>query len=78
MKTTRLSAVLKGQFAHIRRLPEGVLRSHFIRLGIIEGTEIRCLERLPGGTMVLQFRRREVALSADLTEAVWVAVEQAL
>ena len=70
----KLSAISKGNSARIHRLPEGVLRSQFIRLGLMEGAVVECIERLPGGTLVLQHGRQEVALSAELADAILIAL----
>ncbi|MBR9976180.1 MAG: ferrous iron transport protein A [Bacteroidetes bacterium] len=65
-----LGALPKGMRGRIERLPVGDIRSHFIRIGMVEGAVVACLERLPGGTMVLEFSRQEVALSGDLADTI--------
>lgn len=65
-----LGALPKGMRGRIERLPAGDMRSHFIRIGMVEGAVVACLERLPGGTMVLEFSRQEVALSGDLADTI--------
>lgn len=65
-----LGALPKGMRGRIERLPSGDVRSHFIRIGMVEGAIVACLERLPGGTMVLEFSRQEVALSGDLAATI--------
>ncbi len=57
-----LSAVKKGTWVRIHSLPRGVVRAQFIRFGIHEGEKVQCIERLPGGTIVLQKNRQQVAL----------------
>lgn len=69
-----LSALPKGTRGRIVRLPEGEVRSHFIRIGMVEGATIACLERLPGGTIVLEFSRQEIALSGDLAAGIEIVV----
>jgi Fe2+ transport system protein FeoA len=66
----KLNALPKGRSGRIARLPEGEVRSHFIRIGMVEGAIVACLERLPGGTIVLEFSRQEVALSGDLAGSI--------
>lgn len=56
----------------IDRLPTGDIRSQFIRLGLVEGAVVFCLEKLPGGTIVLEFSRQEVALSGDLARSITI------
>jgi Fe2+ transport system protein FeoA len=69
---TRLSSIRKGTRVRIHRLPEGDMRTQFIRIGLLEGALVTCIERLPGGTMVLLHHRQELALSADLADSIWV------
>jgi Fe2+ transport system protein FeoA len=39
----------------------------------LKGEFIRCLERLPGGTMVIEKNRREVAIGMTLAKTIFVA-----
>jgi Fe2+ transport system protein FeoA len=56
-------------------LPEDqLLRSQCIRLGIIIGARFKCIERLPGGTIVLETHRQEIALGRVLAGAIGVAM----
>lgn len=50
----------------------GESRSQFIRIGLMEGAIIECLERLPGGTLVIGQSRQEFALSANLADSITV------
>jgi Fe2+ transport system protein FeoA len=70
MSEMKLSTLRKGMRARIAQLPEGEMRSHFIRIGLMEGAIISCLEKLPGGTVVLGFHHQEVALSGELAESI--------
>ena len=65
-----LGTLPKGMRGRIERLPSGDVRSHFIRIGMVEGAVVACLERLPGGTVVLEFSRQEVARSGDLAASI--------
>ncbi len=69
----KLSQVPSGASVHIAGLPEGSIRHQFIRLGLVEGMRITCLERLPGGTLVISHNRQELALSGDLADQVLIA-----
>jgi Fe2+ transport system protein FeoA len=68
----KLSDVARGAPARISILPDGTLRAQFIRLGLVEGAIVTCLERLPGGTLILLHARQEVALSFELADAIVV------
>lgn len=68
-----LSAVRKGMRVRIEQLPEGEIRSQFIRIGLMEGTIVSCMEKLPGGTIVLELNHQEVALSDELASAIVIS-----
>ena len=71
-KPSLLSSVKTGQFIRIVAVPHGQLRSQFIRLGIHEGVKMQCLERLPGGTIVLKKSRRHIAIGHELAKQIQV------
>ena len=61
----------RGEEAIIGTLPsDEELRSQCIRLGLAPGSTISCIERLPGGTVVLQSARQEIALGRSLAERI--------
>ena len=68
-----LNKIPKGSCVIIVEVPEGKGKSQLIRLGILKGELIRCLERLPGGTVVIEKNRREVAIGAALSKSILVA-----
>ncbi len=68
-----LVSLAKGMRARIEQLPAGEIRSRFIRIGLVEGAIVSCLEKLPGGTVVLEFSRQEVALSGDLARSIEIS-----
>ena len=61
-KLVPLHKIPKGSRVLIVKVPEGKGKSQLIRLGILKGEFIRCLERLPGGTVVIEKNRREIAI----------------
>jgi ferrous iron transport protein A len=72
-KAVPLHTISKGSRVLIVDVPEGKGKSQLIRLGILKGEFIRCLERLPGGTMVIEKNRREVAIGMTLAKSIFVA-----
>jgi ferrous iron transport protein A len=68
-----LSTIIKGSRVLIVEVPEGKGKSQLIRLGILKGEFIRCLERLPGGTIVIEKNRREIAIGVSLAKTIFVA-----
>ncbi len=51
------------------------MKVQLIRLGISEGDRIFCLERLPGGTVVIQKNRQEIALGHELAKQILISEE---
>lgn len=75
MKTTPipLHQVTKGSRLVIIDIPDGRAKEQLIRLGVVKGEFIRCLERLPGGTVVIQKHRQEIAIGVALARSIVVA-----
>ena len=67
--------VKAGNVVRVVSVPRGALRAQFIRLGISEGEKVVCLERLPGGTVVIQKNRQQIALGHKLAAQVVVRLE---
>ena len=72
-KLLPLHKISKGSRAIIMEVPEGKGKSRLIRLGILKGEFIRCLERLPGGTIVIEKNRREIAIGMSLAKLILVS-----
>lgn len=67
--------IRRGDFGTIQSLPENdEVRSQCIRLGICAGASFTCIERLPGGTIVLETNRQEIALGRPLAQAIRVVL----
>lgn len=67
-----LSTVSKGSSLRVIDIPQGVQGTRLIRLGMIRGAFIKCLERLPGGTVVIGINRQEIAIGASLANTILV------
>jgi Fe2+ transport system protein FeoA len=72
-KQISLSDVKRGNFIKILHLPDGLVRTQMIRFGIIEGEIVKCLERLPGGTILIQKNRQEIAIGLQLARNIIVS-----
>lgn len=72
MKKATLDSIKKGSFITIISLPDGILKVQLIRLGLSEGTKVLCIERLPGGTIILKKNRQEIAVGYDLARQIIV------
>lgn len=75
MTDSTLQNTKKGNSVVVLNLPEGEMKSQFIRLGITEGSTIKIYERLPGGTVVITKNRQEIAVGSDLAKKIKVIVE---
>jgi Fe2+ transport system protein FeoA len=71
--TSTLFTTESGVWVKIVSLPLDVLGARFIRLGIIVGAKVRCIERLPGGTIVIQKHRQQIAIGHSLAKQIKVA-----
>lgn len=74
MDNLTLDKARKGSYVTIISLPAGVVKVQLIRLGVTEGTKVYCMERLPGGTVVLQRNRQEIAIGYDLAKKIEITL----
>jgi len=72
--TISLNSATTGQNLRIASVPHGTLKAQFVRLGIHEGEKVKCLERLPGGTIVVQKNRQQIAIGHQLAKQIMVVV----
>ena len=75
MNSVTLDKAKKGKSVTVVKLPEGNIKSQLIRFGIVEGDSLKCIERLPGGTIVIQKNRQEIALGFDLAKKIKVILQ---
>lgn len=68
-----LHQVPKGSRVVIIDIPDGKSKDQLIRLGILKGEFVKCLERLPGGTIVIEKNRQEIAIGVTLARTILVA-----
>ena len=74
MNKKTLDKVKKGSVFIIKTLPVDEIRFQLMRMGISEGDKVFCLERLPGGTIVLQKKRQEIAIGSELAKTILVSI----
>lgn len=67
-----LSSARTGNRLLIIDIPEERGRTQLIRLGIMKGEAVQCIERLPGGTVVVEKNRQEIAIGASLAKTIIV------
>lgn len=68
-----LNTVPRGKRVTVVQVPEGRTKVQLIRLGILQGESITCVQRLPGGTMLVEKNRQEIAIGVALASAILVA-----
>ena len=67
-----LSTANRGNRFRVIFIPDGLVRTQMIRFGIMEGEILKCIERLPGGTILIQKNRQEIAIGLKLAEQIKV------
>lgn len=72
MNSKTLDKAEAGNRIQVIKLPSGEIKSQLIRLGIAEGDIIKCSQRLPGGTIVVQKNRQEIAIGFALAKKIKV------
>jgi ferrous iron transport protein A len=75
MPSSTLDKAKKGNSITVVKLPLGNIKSQLIRLGISEGDTLKCIQRLPGGTIVVQKNRQEIAVGFDLAKKIHVIIQ---
>jgi ferrous iron transport protein A len=67
-----LNAARSGSLIKVIEVPDGKSKSQLIRLGIAKGEVLKCLQRLPGGTVVVEHKRKEIAIGSALARGILV------
>ena len=70
--TLPLTEAPRGRELEVVDVPAGRSREQLIRLGILTGHTIRCIQRLPGGTMLIEKNRQEIAIGVRLASSITV------
>lgn len=73
-KQLPLSNIKAGTYVTVTTIPDGNYKAQFIRFGIIEGEKIYCMTRLPGGTLIIQKNRQEIAIGPALSAKIFVQI----
>jgi Fe2+ transport system protein FeoA len=71
-----LDKAKRGANLTILYLPSDLFKIQLIRLGITEGTKVYCMENLPGGTIVIQKNRQEIAIGYDLAKKIIIKIDE--
>ena len=68
-----IDGVPVGSTARIEAIEDESARRELTRLGFEEGSDVQVISRIPFGPIVLQRRRRQVAIGRELARRVRVA-----
>lgn len=68
-----LNTVPRGKRVMVVKVPDGRTKVQLIRLGILQGESITCIQRLPGGTMLVEKNRQEIAIGVALASTILVS-----
>ncbi|WP_324824248.1 ferrous iron transport protein A [Sinanaerobacter sp. ZZT-01] len=63
-----LSQIRKNQSVQILSIPNTDVRSQALRLGMMEGSSVLCLEKLRHGPIVLLVENQQIAIGYLLTQ----------
>src|SRR5258707_416593 len=74
VKPVPLYQSAKGDWVKIHSVPAGLIRAQFLRFGINEGERVLCIERLPGGTVVIKKNRQQIAIGHTLAKQILVVI----
>ncbi|NMA85328.1 MAG: ferrous iron transport protein A [Epulopiscium sp.] len=69
-----LSNIRPGEMIEILSIPDENVRVQAIRLGIYEGAQIQCTEKVSAGPIILKRRMQEIAIGHGLAEQIKVKI----
>ncbi|MCL6472427.1 MAG: ferrous iron transport protein A [Firmicutes bacterium] len=61
-----LDQIRTGEEVIIKRIPDSMAKTQFIRFGIGEGSTVVCHSKIPFGPVVLRKNRQEIAIGRAL------------
>ena len=67
-----LDKVARGNKVRITKINNRDMKTQAIRIGLYEGADFLCSERLVGGPIILRSRMQEVAIGRRLAEGIEV------
>lgn len=71
-----LAEVGTGQSVRIEEIRDPELRRRLLRLGVLEGSQVRCVRRLGHGPVVIHKNGLELSLGRRLAERIVVTPQQ--
>ena len=71
-KNLTLSELSSGLDFKIIKIPDGDIKFQFMRLGVYEGEKLRCVRKLPGGTIIIGRAHQQIAVGSELAKKIIV------
>lgn len=65
-----LSEVNRGDKFQVDHIPDTNVRAQALRFGISEGAQVSCVEKVPGGPVILKRNFQEIAVGRRLAEKI--------
>lgn len=65
-----LSDVKRGDQFQIVTIPNDKIRAQALRFGISEGATVSCVEKIPGGPVILKKNLQEIAIGRKLANKI--------
>ncbi|AGB40481.1 Fe2+ transport system protein A [Halobacteroides halobius DSM 5150] len=67
-----LADVKRGDKFQIASIPDQGIRAQTLRFGISEGAKVSCVEKVPGGPVIVQRNLQEIAVGRKLAKRIEV------
>ncbi|MDI6715511.1 MAG: FeoA family protein [Actinomycetota bacterium] len=67
-----LDQVKAGEEVVIKKIPDSMAKTQFIRFGIGEGSTVICHSKIPFGPVVLRKNHQEIAIGRELARKIVV------
>ena len=67
-----LTEIKRGETVFVVGISDEEIRTQFIRFGISEGSELKCLEKIPFGPFMLRHKNQELAIGRDVARNITV------
>jgi len=65
-----LNELKPGREARVNHIADAELRTQLLRFGIANGSQVRCLNRIPFGPIVLRYGGQELALGRGIARRI--------
>lgn len=76
LRSLNLAEARKGQFLMMGSVADPAVRLLALRLGLGEGSRVRCLHKLPGGPVILALGLQKIAVGRRLARQIPVRKER--